>query len=143
MQASAVLVLVLSSLCGCAGCERGAPGPPITAASGDRLLDASPAKPEASVVTDAVVVTADAGISLPPLDTTCAVDADCEAVAVEISGKYACCPSCGTTIGNVAWAASVRAICAKTGMPSTCYPLACPMGPMHARCDAGRCVAKM
>jgi hypothetical protein len=84
---------------------------------------------------------ADAGIVLPPIDTSCTVDADCAVTFSELSGPTRCCARCGSTAGNVAWVKKVDAIC-KAAMPWTCPPLACPAGPMHARCDKGTCVGK-
>jgi hypothetical protein len=76
----------------------------------------------------------------PSTKTECTEDLDCEVLAIETTGPHACCPSCRTTAGTRAWAAEVKARC--TGASgSNCYPLACPMGPMRPRCDAGRCVA--
>jgi hypothetical protein len=97
-------------------------------------------------------VAADAGdaaetsspIALPPLDTKCTVDADCDYVAVALSGPYTCCAWCGTTIGSKTWAAAVRSTCAASlvALSNPCPPLACPMGPTKSRCDGGTCVPK-
>lgn len=84
--------------------------------------------------------TADAG-TLPPIDRRCSTDADCDWIALEISGADTCCPSCGTTIAARTWTTAVRAICAKA-MPPTCAPLACPLGITTSRCDAGMCEPK-
>lgn len=73
------------------------------------------------------------------VDTHCAVDADCDVVTVEVTGVHACCSSCATTAGNKGWAERLRAACAARP-PGICFPLGCPMGPTHSRCDAGRCV---
>lgn len=91
-----------------------------------------------------VVAVADTGADasvLPPIDRSCSVDTDCDFVALDISGPTTCCPSCGTTIAARKWTTAVRAACAKA-MPSTCYPLACPMGITTSRCNAGTCEPK-
>lgn len=91
-------------------------------------------------VTDAPDAT-DAAVVLPPLDDSCSVDADCTTSPWALSGPYVCCYWCGMTAGNVAWAKRVEGRC-RAKSPSICPTLACPSGPMHARCDKGRCVGK-
>jgi hypothetical protein len=136
------LVFSTISLLTLVACERPAPvrsvdgegsGTPVPTATQPVVLDASPDVADTSD-------TADAPATLPPLDTACAVDTDCDWVGVDLSGKYTCCLACGTTIGSKTWVAAVKAVCAKRP-PTVCYPLACPMGPTKSRCDKGHCVA--
>ncbi|MCC6993959.1 MAG: hypothetical protein IT370_04960 [Deltaproteobacteria bacterium] len=93
------------------------------------------------VVVDAAAPGPDATLQSPfdAVDTHCSVDADCDVVTIEVTGVHACCSSCATTAGNKGWAERLRAACAARP-PGICFPLGCPMGPTHTRCDAGRCV---
>jgi hypothetical protein len=86
-------------------------------------------------------VAADA-TTLPPIDRRCSVDADCDWLALDLTGPTICCPSCATTIASRTWTAAVRSICGGA-LPSACYPLACPLGITTSRCDGGTCVPKL
>ncbi len=105
--------------------------------------------PHPSVVEVAVIDAAtpgpapDATLQSPfdAVDTSCAVDADCDVVTIEVNGVHACCSSCTTRAGNRGWAERLRAACAARP-PGICFPLGCPMGPTHARCADGRCVLR-
>ena len=95
-------------------------------------------------VIDAAAPAPDATLQSPfdAVDTRCTVDADCDVVTIEVSGVHACCSSCNTTAGNKGWAERLRTACAARP-PGICFPLGCPMGPTHTRCDAGRCVLQV
>ena len=104
---------------------------------GVRAMTSTPPSP----LDSPMVVPPDATLQSPfdAVDTHCTVDADCDVVTIEVTGVHACCSSCATTAGNKGWAERLRTACAARP-PGICFPLGCPMGPTHTRCDAGRCV---
>jgi hypothetical protein len=128
-----LVVLACSSLVACEGSNRETPR--VASPASDGATDAR--KPEAPAV--ASVAETDASFTLPPIEDTCASDADCTVIAFETSGPHVCCASCKTTPVTKAWAK--RAETCNLLLKKACYPLACPMGPMKPKCESGRCIA--
>jgi len=86
--------------------------------------------------------TADAPAHAPPrVETACSEDRDCVVARIGVDGKYACCDACSVTPGNRRWYAALQLYC-RSHAPSSCPPLACPMGPTRPRCQAGACIAE-
>lgn len=77
----------------------------------------------------------------PRIDTACKVDRDCVVAHIEVDGELACCDACKVTPGSRRWYSELELYCG-SHTPSSCPPLACPMGPTHARCQAGQCIAE-
>lgn len=82
-------------------------------------------------------------LPLPPLDKTCATDAECIVFDEATTGKYACCMfgnGCVLEVANNTSLMRFRAAC-KSTPPASCPPIGCaqPASP-KARCDAGKCV---
>lgn len=78
-------------------------------------------------------------ITFPPVETTCAVDADCVRAPKLDDG---CCPLCAQYIATTpAWVARVDAICGARG-GGVCA-ISCMEGPPPAvHCETGRCVLR-
>jgi hypothetical protein len=80
--------------------------------------------------------------ALGPAETSCAGDAECVILTLEIEDDLprtrACCPGCSAHAVNREWAARFRSSC-ESAPPSQCPPLGCPMPLLRAACRAGQC----
>jgi hypothetical protein len=76
--------------------------------------------------------------SLPPVDLTCASDADCVTFDDVLTGTTACCPGCTVQVASKRSFDAFRAACLKTPAPM-CPPLGCAMVPLEAKCVGGTC----
>ncbi len=80
--------------------------------------------------------------SLPKLDTSCNVDADCVVVSDEVRDRapesYACCPGCSQIAASATWYAQFQAACSAAPAP-TCPPIGCAMAVARAECHAHVC----
>jgi len=113
------------------GCDRATP----VRAAPEGKADATPleaAPPPVDAATDAS--------TLLPVEDSCKVDADCDWIALTLGGDLHCCASCGPIVGNKAWVARVKVVCA-AAPTQACPPLACPMAIPKPACKGGHCVA--
>lgn len=75
---------------------------------------------------------------LPALELTCASDADCDVIALGLTGAQACCSGCAWRAASKPSLARFRAACAATPAAS-CPPIDCAIARATARCERGQC----
>ena len=80
--------------------------------------------------------------ALPPIEQSCAVDADCALVDLGLECDQRCCPQCApVAAGRADGLARVPDVCkAHPEWTRPCLPLNCPEGVERAVCKDGRCV---
>jgi hypothetical protein len=80
--------------------------------------------------------------TLPKLETSCHVDADCVVTSDEVEDDpprtYACCPGCTQRAAGAAWEKQFRAACAGSPAPM-CPPIGCAQPAVRAVCRSGHC----
>jgi hypothetical protein len=79
--------------------------------------------------------------AFPPLDASCASDADCVLVGSEIEDElprtYACCPGCTERAANRGWLARFENAC-ESAPPPMCPPIGCPVPILRAQWFSAR-----